>query len=234
MSDPLARRNAPRAAITSSTVLTLLAAAAGILLILVAAGLTITHEAMSGVGENDLSFVKDLAAHRTDFKNDLTRIGSGLASTEAATAVALASCVALRLWLGRWYESCVLLVALGGELAIFLTCTAIVRRARPDVLRLDAAPPTSSFPSGHTAAAVAVYGFLAVVVWRYVVNRAVAVIGSAALLCLPLFVATSRLYRGAHFPSDVLASALFAGTWLTVVVLVLLPTRVSRPQSVDA
>lgn len=234
MSEPRERRDAPRPPITPATVAKLLGAALTILLLLVIAGLTVTHQALAGVGDHDLSVVKDLAAHRTDFKNALTRTGSGLASTEAATAVALLSCVALRLWLGRWYESCVLLVALGGELAIFLICTAIVRRPRPDVLRLDDAPPTSSFPSGHTAAAVAVYGFLAIVVWRYVANRAVAVIGSAVLVCVPLYVATSRLYRGAHYPSDVLASALFAGSWLVVVVLVLLPTRVPAKQSVDA
>jgi undecaprenyl-diphosphatase len=46
----------------------------------------------------------------------------------------------------------VLVVAMVGEVTIFLTITAIVSRPRPDVARLDGAPPTSSFPSGHTFA----------------------------------------------------------------------------------
>ena len=41
----------------------------------------------------------------------------------------------------------------------------LVDRARPPVVhRLDTAPPTSSFPSGHTAAAVVLYVGLALIV----------------------------------------------------------------------
>lgn len=39
-------------------------------------------------------------------------------------------------------------------------------RSRPDVLALDAAIPTSSFRSGHTGAAAALYGSLAIVLLR--------------------------------------------------------------------
>jgi undecaprenyl-diphosphatase len=37
-------------------------------------------------------------------------------------------------------------------------------------------------------------------------------------------VAVSRLYRGAHYPTDVLASVLFAVPWLLVTARVCLPT----------
>ena len=66
--------------------------------------------------------------------------------------------VALRLWLGRWRESWTLPTPLVGELLAFLVVTAVVNRPRPGVPHLDAAAPTSSFPSGHTAPAVALYG----------------------------------------------------------------------------
>jgi undecaprenyl-diphosphatase len=110
-----------------------------------------------------------------------------------------------------------------GELLVFLVVTAVVNRPRPDVPLLDAAPPTSSFPSGHTAAAVAFYGCLAVIVLRQLRPRWLAVT-IATLLCLvPLVVGISRLYRGMHHPTDVVFGALGGGLWLALVLSTLLP-----------
>jgi undecaprenyl-diphosphatase len=111
----------------------------------------------------------------------------------------------------------VLAVALVGELAVFLTATALVDRPRPPVPHLDAQlPPTSSFPSGHTAAAICLYGTLAALVLAAtrVWWRRVAVILAVLLV---VAVALARLYRGAHYPTDVLGSVLFAAPWLLVV-----------------
>jgi undecaprenyl-diphosphatase len=42
---------------------------------------------------------------------------------------------------------------------------------------------------------------------------------------MPVTVAMSRLYRGMHFPTDVIAGALFALVWLMVARAVLLRRR---------
>ena len=116
----------------------------------------------------------------------------------------------------RWRAPLVIATVLVGEVLIFLAASAVVGRTRPPVPHLDAVlPPTSSFPSGHTAAAICLYGAIAALVlrgtrawWRWVVLAvAVAVI---------VGVAFARLYRGAHHPTDVLASVAFAVPWLLV------------------
>jgi undecaprenyl-diphosphatase len=111
-------------------------------------------------------------------------------------------------------------VAIVGELLIFLAITALVHRARPAVPQLDQAPPTSSFPSGHTGAAVALYGCLAVILLASARPRWVA--ASLALLgfAIPIIVAASRVYRGMHYLTDVLAGVLASAIWLTVVLVV--------------
>jgi undecaprenyl-diphosphatase len=85
------------------------------------------------------------------------------------------------------------------------------------------APPTSSFPSGHTAAAVALYGCLALVVLRQLANRLVARAIVVLCCCVPVIVAVSRVYRGMHYLTDVIFGAIGGGIWLLVTVLVVLP-----------
>jgi undecaprenyl-diphosphatase len=135
---------------------------------------------------------------------------------------------AVACWVFRsWRPLVVLAVLLAGELAVFLTAAALIDRPRPAVPHLDGQlPPTSSFPSGHTAAALCLYGGVAALVvagsrrpWRWV--------APALAVLLVLVVAAARLYRGAHYPTDVLTSALFAGTWLLVTLRVL-PLRNHR------
>src|SRR3712207_7042639 len=86
--------------------------------------------------------------------------------TITVIAIGLVAFVLLRVRLTRWREPVYLAVTLIGEVTIFVSTTLLVDRARPPVRHLDSAPPTSSFPSGHTAASVALYGGLAVLAWR--------------------------------------------------------------------
>jgi undecaprenyl-diphosphatase len=164
---------------------------------------------------------------RTPTMDAVSAVGSRLSDTFTCIGLLIVMVLVLRWWLGRWRESIVLTVAIVGELLIFLVVTFVVHRDRPDVPKLDAAPPTSSFPSGHTAAAVALYGCLAFIVWRQMRNRTLAGVIVAACCVVPVAVGLSRIYRGMHHPTDVLFGVIGGGIWLLVVVSTLLPARVA-------
>jgi membrane-associated phospholipid phosphatase len=187
-------------------------------------GLAVTHLLLHAAAfrTDDLSVDRWFASHRTGALNVVTYIGTTMAQTTTAIGVTVVVVLLLRWRLGRWHESGIFITIMAGELLIFLALTFAIHEARPPVARLDAAPPTSSFPSGHTAAALALYGGIAVMVlWVYGRRRATR-IAAGLLFLVPVYVGLSRLYRGMHYPSDVLAGALLGGLWLLLVTKTLL------------
>ncbi|MEU2623003.1 diacylglycerol kinase family protein [Streptomyces sp. NPDC007157] len=168
---------------------------------------------------------------RTSTLTTLSSIGSQMGDTLTVIVVTLAACLALILAprLPLWRQASFLALAVALQALVFLVVTIAVERQRPEVHRLDGSLPTSSYTSGHTGAATALYGGLAVLAltrlrgpWRRVV--------AAALLLLPLMVGVSRLYRGMHHPTDVLGGLINGGLSLLVVGQALLrDARVSAP-----
>jgi membrane-associated phospholipid phosphatase len=67
--------------------------------------------------------------------------------------------------------------------------TLFIDRPRTKVSHLDTAPPTSSFPSGHTAAAVCFYGSVAAIVLWHNRNRWVRVVVVLVCAAIPLTIA---------------------------------------------
>ncbi|MFD3547214.1 diacylglycerol kinase family protein [Streptomyces sp. NPDC058655] len=161
---------------------------------------------------------QDLAESRAAPTTGVSEWFSLLASTEVIIGVTLVCIVAL-LVLPRvaWRTEALFLGAsVAAQSAVFLVVTVFVARPRPGVPQLDGAPPTSSFPSGHVGASVALYGGLAVIAflrmrgpWRYALP--------GVLLLVPPAVGLSRMYRGMHFPTDV-AGGLLNGTATLVVI----------------
>lgn len=159
---------------------------------------------------------------RTSAGDTLTLFMSGLGNTSTVVALCLVAALVLRLTLHRWREGLLVVAVTTGQSVVFLLTTLAIDRERPDVVKLDESPPTSSFPSGHTSAAIALYTSLAVVVHRRVRTAWARRVVVALLVCAPALVALGRLYRGMHHPSDVAASLVNAG------LLVLLTDRLLR------
>jgi membrane-associated phospholipid phosphatase len=173
------------------------------------------------------------AVRRTEALDELSAVAAELGNTAVVLGVAVLAGILALVVLRTWRPLVVIAVALAGEVTIFLTTAAVIDRPRPPVEHLDAElPPTSSFPSGHTAAAICLYGALAavaVIATRGRRRRPVLGLAVALAVALVVLVALARLYRGAHYPTDVLGSLLFALPWLLVVVRLLAAPGRPRP-----
>ena len=107
-------------------------------------------------------------------------------------------------------------LAVGGAMLLNLVLKQVYERARPRFDEPLIVLETFSFPSGHTAAAVAFYGVLAafLVSRFYDTRRRAACVGGA--LAAVALVAFSRLYLGAHYLSDVVAAVCSSTAWLVL------------------
>lgn len=160
--------------------------------------------------------VGSLVAARTPTWNTASDLVSQLAYTPAIVVVMAVTGGAMRFFYHRWREFLFLLAALVAQLVVFELTSVVVARERPAVPQLDVFPPMRSFPSGHAAAAVALYGGIAVVLALHSRRGARAALVWAIAVTIALAVAISRMYRGMHHPSDVVASFLlgFACLWI--------------------
>jgi membrane-associated phospholipid phosphatase len=173
-------------------------------------------EGETPLGRLDVDAERWLAAHRSPALDAFTHLSSSLANTTEAVVVGLVLALVAGLVWRRWAEPGMLVIAMVGQLVIHLAVAQIVQRARPPVPYLDTAQPTSSFPSGHTMAAVVLYGSFAVLAnerWR---GRAIHLLARVVAVLLPTLVAFSRMQRGMHYPTDVVGATLLAGLWLLV------------------
>ena len=82
-------------------------------------------------------------------------------------------------------------------------------RERPDKAIVSVAVETAgtSFPSGHTMGATALYGALATLAWVHLDPRRYRLPLTLVLVAIPIGTGLSRVYLGAHWLSDVVAGA---------------------------
>ncbi len=160
------------------------------------------------------------AEGRTHFETQLSWVGSHLA--ESITVIALGVIVATILVVRHRIPAAVfVIVAISVEGMTYLGTTMVIDRHRPRVVRLDTYLGSGqSFPSGHVAAAVAIYGAIAIVVCAYIRSPAARRAAIVLAILAPIAVAVARVYRGMHHPLDVTAGALMGVACLLVALFV--------------
>ena len=157
---------------------------------------------IQAVNSADNGFVEALADDRTPFLTDVSSVGTAVGGAPVlpilAGVIAIVA-AALRRWLIAGYAAFVLTV----ESSTYRVSSLLVPRERPSVHRLEDLPADASYPSGHTAASIAVYAGLVLLLTSRIADRRRRIAAWSVAVLLALLVALSRMYRGMHHPLDV-------------------------------
>ena len=118
----------------------------------------------------------------------------------------------------KWrFLKALLISVLGGEAFVWIVKN-IIDRPRPPLVNALVNENTYSFPSGHTFVAIAFYGLLVYFVIQSERNKFLKIISFIIGSILIILVGLSRIYLGAHWPSDVLASFVSGAAWLSILI----------------
>ncbi len=144
-----------------------------------------------------------------------TWLGGALGVTSVVTAVTV--------WLltrrARAEAALLVVVALGIQVLVF-TGKSAYSRPRPDVGSAIPLPSSYSFPSGHAATGIAVFGLLGLLGSTIVRTRRQRVVAILAGFLLGALIGASRVVLGVHYTTDVLGGAFLGLAWLSACLLV--------------
>jgi membrane-associated phospholipid phosphatase len=184
----------------------LLLAGASILLALLVVHVLLPSSGL-GLEGADESVNDTFAQHRSGTLTTIAEVGSqvgGAPVLPVVVGIVALVCAFMRRWLIAAFAAFVLTV----ESATYRVTSILVPRERPSVHRLEHLEADASYPSGHTAASVAVYsGLVLLLTTRFTSSLKKALAWTAAIL-LTTFVALSRKYEGMHHPLDVAGGVL--------------------------
>lgn len=120
----------------------------------------------------------------------------------------------------KWHFLAALLVSvLGTGISVYFTKLYFHRERPIDIAYYTA--KTFSFPSGHSAEALSLFGMVAVFVLLERKRIAHARLWAGLFIAYIVLIGFSRLYLGVHFVSDVAGAYLLASLWLILAVCVL-------------
>ena len=189
--------------------------------VFVGVGALLTHVAAhSQLGHDDEHVSTWFAAHRTATWNGVALNLTKVADVSGIVVISVAA--TLLLLARRWGKyATFLVIGLVLELAVFETSEHLVGRPRPQVRHLGVTPPTYSWPSGHTAATVVLYGGIALLVMAATNRTVLRATAWLVATLLSVGVAWARVYEGEHHLSDVIGGALLGVGCVLAAVLVL-------------
>jgi len=205
-----------------------LSAYAALALLVVGWGWLLTHPLEGAVDPVDDDISRWFAGERTSWLDPVAQAGTLLGETPVGLAAGAVVGIVAALLLRAFWPLLLVLLADVGNGGLYWLGSNADPRDRPPVHILDAGlVPTHSFPSGHVGTAVAVYGSSALLLALWLRSRGRS--GGALrvlvvlLAAVPLFVALSRLYQGAHHLTDVGTSLVYGTLWLAAVLTLARP-----------
>jgi undecaprenyl-diphosphatase len=131
----------------------------------------------------------------------------------------LVSCVLLSLIVfKRWKYVAQITIVLALSAVSNMILKRFIDRARPGIEHLVSVE-TLSYPSGHAMSAMAFYGFVIYLFYRFKMNMFLKVTLMLLLFLLIVSIGISRIYLGVHYPSDIAGGFIAGFIWIVFCVI---------------
>jgi membrane-associated phospholipid phosphatase len=167
----------------------------------------------------DLRIINLISQFRTPRISQFMLFITYLAKGEIIIVAVISSLIILFL-LRKWsYFRSLLIFVIGGELFVWIIKN-IVDRPRPPLTEALVTETSYSFPSGHSFIAIAFYGLITFFLFETFKRKYLKILTLILGLILIALIGASRIYLGAHWPSDVLASFTSGLAWLSIVITI--------------
>jgi membrane-associated phospholipid phosphatase len=185
-----------------------------------AVGLLLKHVVEnSALVRFDIRLADTLEANRTELLDRLTGIGTFFSDPLPVAVVWLLAVVVTAVTLRNWRPPMLFMIAIGGEKLSYLLTTLVVDRPRPEVETVGKVHVTSSYPSGHVGSAISLWATLALLLMALHfgrVNKRAAIVAILVGTFFAVEVGYSRMYRGHHFFTDVVAGSVIGAAWVLI------------------
>lgn len=163
----------------------------------------------------DLTIIEAIQSNVTYKGASIISIATEIGGTEAAVILTLIIVIILFLkkmyFAGFWFG----MTIVTGPGALVSILKIFISRERPEFLRL-AEETTKSFPSGHSTASTVLYGLIGLALILLIRKRYLKYLVGFMTVLVILFVMSSRIYLGVHYPTDVLGGLTLGITWIMI------------------
>ena len=164
----------------------------------------------------DHSTVAWISLHRSFFLNDFSVSLSYIGGLPFTLLLCSVGCVYFY-WKKKIANILFIGVGISGSVALGWSLKYLVDRPRPDMMYQMVKTYGASFPSAHSVYAAV----LASLVWGIVYQKAEAKVIAAVAILWCLAMGFSRVYLGAHFPTDVIAGWSIGLIWIALLWLLM-------------
>ena len=152
--------------------------------------------------------------------NNMDKIVKIITNIGGTIVIGIVTIISLFIFRNKKINICIVLNLLGIVVLNNVIIKNIIGRDRPSDINIIT-EAGKSFPSGHSAVSMVVYGYLIYLTYNYIKNKKIKYLLISILSILILVVGLTRIYLGVHYTSDVL------GGYLLGIVYLLLFTYIS-------
>jgi undecaprenyl-diphosphatase len=164
----------------------------------------------------DTAILKFIHRFESPFLDSFVPIATNLGGIIVVFLLTLIT-LALFILKREYRRAAMVAVSMGGAVILNVVLKSVFERARPDLWDRLVNEASYSFPSGHSMMTAALGLTLIVVLWN---SRFRWWTVGASILYI-LFVGSTRLYLGVHYPTDVVGGWLVSAAWVAASALLL-------------